>query len=179
MIKKLLFTAALLVPGLAYGQNPSTNLSAQVVRAGSDPIACDIGPAYTGQIPAAATQAGIIGCAANYDFTQTQSFTDNAGTHQWSNLSSWFTCNSNGGAPAILNFSGNVGCMDGVHQTITTDSGVQVLSLKYLYNRCESRPRRAFHTDLWRRREYAGRILHRDGNQVLIVKLLQRRRWLF
>src|SRR5215472_14234564 len=35
MIKKLFLLAALLAPGLAYAGNPSANLSAQVVRAGS------------------------------------------------------------------------------------------------------------------------------------------------
>ena len=86
MIKKLLFTAALLVPGLAYGQNPSTNLSAQVVPAGSDPIACDIGPAYTGSIPAPAQAMGYTHCAANYNFTNSY----------FTTVSNWLACTDDG-----------------------------------------------------------------------------------
>jgi hypothetical protein len=70
MIKQLLFTAALLAPGVAYAANPTATFSDQVVRAGSDPIACDIGPSYTGSIPAAAQAAGFTHCAANWDFSQ-------------------------------------------------------------------------------------------------------------
>jgi hypothetical protein len=55
-------------------------------------IACDIGPALTGAIPAAATQAGSTHCGANYDFTQAGSFTSGGHTYQWSNLSSWLEC---------------------------------------------------------------------------------------
>jgi hypothetical protein len=96
---------------------------------------CDIGPPYTGAIPAAATQAGFTHCAANYDFTYTGSFTDSLGTHQWSNLSSWFSCAGTIGAPylwfyAYVYNAGNVGC-DTSHQNITTDGGVQVLALSY------------------------------------------------
>jgi hypothetical protein len=128
MIKKLLFSAALLVPGLAYGQNPSGDLSVQVVSPNG--IACDIGPNYTGSIPAQATQAGFTHCAANYDFTQSQSFTDSIGTHQWSNLSSWFVCGNT--APFLFtrhDFS-DVPC-DTAHVNIITDGSKQVLALSY------------------------------------------------
>jgi hypothetical protein len=132
MIKKLIYTVALLAPGLAYGQNPSASFTDQVVDPPSG-IACDIGPSYTGQIPAAATQAGFTHCAFNYDFTQTASFTDAAGTHQWSNLSSWLSCDKNNSSnPYLFRSNGNVGCNDGVHQTVTTDRGVQVLAMSYL-----------------------------------------------
>jgi hypothetical protein len=140
MIKKLMFTVALLAPCVAYGQsdNPSASFTDQVVQSGSDPIACDIGTPYTGSIPAAAAQAGFTHCAANYDFTQTQSFTDILGTHQWSNLSSWFNCVYPPPSPAtfLLTFqpntqnSNDVTC-DTNHQNITTDGGVQVLALSY------------------------------------------------
>jgi hypothetical protein len=130
MIRRLFFTAALLMPGLAYGQNPSANLSVQVVPPNNNSIACDIGPSYIGSMPAQATQAGFTHCAANYDFTQTQSFTDSVGTHQWSNLSSWFTC---GRTPPFLftraDFS-DVPC-DTAHVNVISDGGTQVLALSY------------------------------------------------
>jgi hypothetical protein len=129
MIKTLFLIAALLVPGLAYAANPSAPFSVQVV----DPpngTPCDIGPPYTGAIPAAAAQAGFTHCAANYDFTQTQQWTDSAGTHQWSNLSSWLNCTTNGGTPYLLFNFGDVPC-DTNHQNITTDSGAQVFALSY------------------------------------------------
>jgi hypothetical protein len=94
---------------------------------------CAIGPSYTGAIPAAAIQAGFTTCAANYDFTQTGQWTDNAGTHQWSNLGSWFSCTRIASAPYILyyqDYSDHVPC-DLTHQNITTDSGVQVFALTY------------------------------------------------
>jgi hypothetical protein len=56
MIKKLFFTAALLVPGLAYGADPSANLPIQIVPAG---------PA----VPAPAVAAGFTTAAINYDFS--------------------------------------------------------------------------------------------------------------
>jgi hypothetical protein len=105
MIKMLLFTAPLLAPILAYGQNPSADLSVQVTPPGSDPpnsITCAIGPNYTGSIPAGAQAAGFTTCAANYDFTQTGSFTDSLGTHTWSTLSSWFQCPDAGTFGAII-----------------------------------------------------------------------------
>jgi hypothetical protein len=68
-------------------------------------MSCDIGPSYTGSIPAAATQAGFTHWAANYDFTQTQQWTDNVGTHQWSNRSSWFTCDHTAGLPYLIYYS--------------------------------------------------------------------------
>jgi hypothetical protein len=91
---------------------------------------CDIGPPYTGSIPAAAAQAGFTHCAANYDFTQTQSFTDSVGTHQWSNLSSWLSCSGSTSAPYLWRYLGSVVC-DTTHQNITTDSGVQVFTMTF------------------------------------------------
>lgn len=102
---------------------PSANITVTVVPvapvAGS--VACDIGPSYTGSIPAAAAQAGFTHCAANYDFTQTQAFTDQLGTHTWSDLSSWFVCSNVTAAPYLWKFIGTTGCNDGTHQYITTD----------------------------------------------------------
>ena len=65
MQRTLLFAAVLLAPNLAY----SADLSVQAVPASSDGIACDIGPNYTGAVPAAALAAGFTHCAANYDFS--------------------------------------------------------------------------------------------------------------
>jgi hypothetical protein len=113
-------------------------LTYSVTAAGT--TACDIGPSYTGQIPAAATQAGFTHCAANYDFTQTQSFTDSLGTHQWSNLSSWFICNASSSGSWLLNYAPyvqGVSC-DTTHQNIGTDGGTQVLQMSYYLTDAQS-----------------------------------------
>lgn len=94
-------------------------------------VACDIGPPYTGSIPAAATQAGMTHCAYNYDFAQTSSWTDALGTHQWSNLSTWFTCSHASSGPYLWWHAGTGPC-DTTHQNIITDSGVQVFALTFL-----------------------------------------------
>jgi len=93
MIKELFFTVALLAPGLASGGNPSGNLSVEVVPASPNGVACDIGPAYTGAVPAAAQAAGFTHCAANYDFSNSfyatrSNWLDCAGAAnpQWWNL---------------------------------------------------------------------------------------------
>jgi hypothetical protein len=59
MIKKLVFMAALLMPSLAYGANPTADLSVQIVPAVSAPA-----------VPLPAQAAGFTTLAANYDFTQ-------------------------------------------------------------------------------------------------------------
>jgi hypothetical protein len=88
MIKKLLFTAALLVPGLAYGVNPSANLSVQVVPAGATSNVC------TGSSPdpQAATD-GFTSPAFCIDFTQATL------------PSNWLRC-PNDGAPGYLLYGG-------------------------------------------------------------------------
>jgi hypothetical protein len=65
MIKKLFFIAALLAPGLAYGGNPSADLSVQVVPAAS---AGSCG-AIMGQAATDAATAGFNTCALYNDFT--------------------------------------------------------------------------------------------------------------
>jgi hypothetical protein len=65
MIKKLFFTAALLVPGLAYGADPTANLSIQIVPAAA--------------VPAAAQAAGFNNLIINDNF-QAPSF---ASTSTW------------------------------------------------------------------------------------------------
>jgi hypothetical protein len=59
LTKKLLFTAALLVPGLAYSANPTANLTVQVAPAGSGLA-----------VPTEAAAAGFTTLAANFDFSQ-------------------------------------------------------------------------------------------------------------
>jgi hypothetical protein len=129
MIKQLIFTVGLLAPGLAYGQNPSASFTDQVVPAGSDPIACDVGTPYIGSIPAPAQAAGFTHCVANYDFTQTGSFTSGGNIYQWTNLSSWLEC---AGASSPLLYEHDYGdpsnCSD---ISITTDGGAQVLQMIY------------------------------------------------
>ena len=129
MIKTLFLIGALLVPGLAYAANPSAPFSVQVV----DPpngIACDVGPNYTGTIPAPARAAGFTHCVANYDFTQTQQFTTNGHTYQWSNLSSWLDC---AGASNPLLWGKNYGvAMNCSDVSVSTDGSLQVLRMQYL-----------------------------------------------
>lgn len=59
MIKKVFFTAALLVTCIAYGTDPSASLSAQVAAPGLRPT-----------VPASAAAAGFTTLALNSDFTQ-------------------------------------------------------------------------------------------------------------
>jgi hypothetical protein len=91
MLSKLSCAALLMVPSLAYGENPSADLSVQIVPPG-DVIACDIGPNYSGSIPAAARAAGFTHCAANYNFTSTTNFTYNGTTYNFSNPATWLDC---------------------------------------------------------------------------------------
>lgn len=96
----------------------------------SGTIACDIGPSYTGAIPAGASQAGFTHCAANYDFTQTASFTNNGTTRQWSNLSSWLSCSSSG-SQYLWVFIGDITTCSS-QDVITTDAaGQQVFAMSY------------------------------------------------
>jgi hypothetical protein len=104
MIKKLIFTAALLAPGVAYGGDPSADLSVQVEPASppappSNGITCAIGPNYIGTIPAGAQAAGYTTCAANYDFT----------TSAFTNTATWLNCPGQAPANALwfLTYSGS------------------------------------------------------------------------
>jgi hypothetical protein len=130
MIKKVFFTAALLVPGLAYGGNPSASLSVQVVP-GSEPppgIPCAVGPNYTGSIPPGAQAAGLTTCVANIDFTSTANFTYNGVTENWSNVATWWACA--GASQPIWKLYPGAGtpnnCAD-VH--IITDNGANALAM--------------------------------------------------
>jgi hypothetical protein len=138
MIKGLFFTAALLVPSLAYSANPSANLSVQVVPSSSNGIACDIGPNYKGTIPGPAVAMGFTTCL-NFDFTYTGTFsnrvafTNAAGTnipagqsYQWSNQSSWL---AEAGATHPL-FAG--GTFSSNAYQLVSDGGSQVLLSQYI-----------------------------------------------
>ena len=83
MIKQLFFTAALLVPGLAYGGNPSADLSVQIVPAGQDPTP-----------PPQAAAAGFTTLAANFDWANGQLC---VGTNcvAASPASNWLDCTGN------------------------------------------------------------------------------------
>jgi hypothetical protein len=59
MIKRLFFMAALLMPSLAHGANPTADLSVQIVPADATPA-----------VPAAAQAAGFTTLAKNWDFSQ-------------------------------------------------------------------------------------------------------------
>jgi hypothetical protein len=142
MLKNIFLAGALLLaPVLAYGGSPSTELSVQIVPAASptppppsptpppsNGIACDIGPNYTGTIPAGAQAAGFTHCAANYDFTTSSNFTYNGNTYNFSNLSTWLDC---AGASNPLWFhtgynSPATPCSD---ISIVNDGGTQVLHI--------------------------------------------------
>jgi hypothetical protein len=91
LVKKLLLMAALLAPGLAYGQNPSADLSVQVVPGSAPPappappangIACDYGPNTTfptGTVGTDLTTAGFTHCVLNADFTDNSGATVGGG----------------------------------------------------------------------------------------------------
>jgi hypothetical protein len=101
MIRRLFFTAALLLPGLAYGGNPSLDLSVPVPVAS---IACDQGP-NVASIPAPAQAAGFTHCALNADFTDASGTTTSGG---WvmNNPATWNAqCGATGNAVWHLYFN--------------------------------------------------------------------------
>ena len=112
MIKRLFFTAVLLMPSLAYAGNPSANLSVQVVPAASTP-----------PLPAGAQAAGYTTLAFHSDFT----------SPSYSNVANWLDCagasnptwfvDAANGTPA-----GPVPCG---RISMTTDGGVQVMDMKF------------------------------------------------
>jgi hypothetical protein len=140
MIKALFFTAALLVPSLAYSANPSGDLSVQVVPPSSNGIACDIGPNYKGTIPNPAAAMGFTTCL-NFDFTYTGTFSNRVSfrdgnnvtrpagqSYQWSNLSTWLDFAGASNPLFVYSFGNRV---SGSYQTVT-DSGKQVLLSQFI-----------------------------------------------
>jgi hypothetical protein len=90
--KILLFTTALLAPGLAYGANPSANLQVQVVPAGA-PGTCG---AIVGQAATDAAAAGFNTCALYNDFTTP--VPNSVGTGLPSN---WLDCSLDSGTSSV------------------------------------------------------------------------------
>jgi hypothetical protein len=112
MIKTVFFTATLLVADLAYGQNPSADLSVQVVKPGNGiGIPCARGPNYTGSIPAAAAKAGFTTCVVNSDFSMAQ----------YQTLSNWLDC-AGATTPTWFNVGYNAGVTPCSDYTIVTDT---------------------------------------------------------
>lgn len=127
----------LLLSAFPYGaaHAASASVTVTVTGGGGGTTPCTIGPPYVGAIPAVAIQAfgATPKCTGNYDFTQTQQWTDQAGTHQWSNLSTWlFGLGNNTTSPYLANINGpNSVSFDTSHQFITTDGGTQVFGMTY------------------------------------------------
>jgi hypothetical protein len=82
MIRRLFFTAALLMPGLAYSANPSANLTVQIVP-GSDPA-----------VPAPAVAAGFTTLIANLDFQNNQVCVGSSCVAA-SPVTNWLDCSGN------------------------------------------------------------------------------------
>ncbi len=107
MIKGLFFTAALLVPSLAYAGNPSASLSVQVVPAGL-------------QVPAGAQAAGYTTLAFEADFTQPF----------YTTLSNWLNC-AGASSPKmwLIGLAGRA-TAPCARVSMVNDGGVQVLDLR-------------------------------------------------
>jgi hypothetical protein len=108
MIKKVFFTAALLVPGLAYAGNPS-NLSMQIVPAESDPA-----------VPAEAAAAGFTTLAADYDFSKPL----------YATLSNWLDCGSNPSLPWHWQNNSSIAC-NSTNISQVNDGGSNVVALTF------------------------------------------------
>jgi hypothetical protein len=98
----------------------------------SSGIACDIGPSYSGTIPAAASNAGFTHCAANYDFTSMASFPYNSHVYNFDDQTTWLGGN---GCSATNWLWFNKGynspatpCSD---FTIVSDGGLNALQINY------------------------------------------------
>jgi hypothetical protein len=107
MLKNILLAGALLVPVLAYGGSPNTDLSVQIVPAASttppppsptpsppppSPTSGSCGAAPVGAAAADTTAAGFSTCAIYYDWTY--GIPNSVGTGLPSN---WLDCSQNGG----------------------------------------------------------------------------------
>lgn len=112
MIKKVICTVALLLPGLAYSANPNANLTGQITPAQSDPT-----------VPAGAQAAGFTTLAANWDFTANTMCIAGSCVPA-SPLSNWLDC-AGASNPQWWEL-GN--CVD---TTIITDGGVGTLDLRF------------------------------------------------
>jgi hypothetical protein len=98
MIKKLLFLAALLIPGVAYGGNPAADLTVQIVPSGS------VGNCGTplGAAAADVQAAGFTTCARYNDFTTPIPNTVGTGLPN-----DWLNCTQNDTPAAVWYWSLN------------------------------------------------------------------------
>jgi hypothetical protein len=118
MIKKLFFVAALLMPSLACGGDPTANLPVQIIPAGSDPA-----------VPAPAAAAGFTTLALDADFT----------SPAYSNPATWLAeCGASPGAQntiwhLIFNEQEHAAVAGAPcdRAIITTDGGSQVLDVQW------------------------------------------------
>jgi hypothetical protein len=131
MIKKLLFIAALLVPGLAYGGNSSADLSVQVVPAGTAGTC-----GATGQVATDLQTVGFTTVALCNDFTTP--IPNTVGTGLPSN---WLDCGFGGDTSSIWHFGvrdrnrspGSPTC-GSVFQTTDPTYGNKALDLQVSYS---------------------------------------------
>src|SRR5712671_1773582 len=120
MIKKLLFMIALLAPGLAYGVDPSADLSVRIVPPGSPPA-----------VPAPAAAAGFTNPVVQADFTTGSGF--------WSTPANYIVeCGAAASTPQVpatwhfhvgLTFGGGLPC---ARANIVSDGGLSALQVKVL-----------------------------------------------
>ena len=125
MMKKLLFATALLAPGLAYGGNPSADLSVQVVPAGTAGTCGTI----TGQAATDAAAAGFGTCALYNDFTT--AIPNTVGTGLPSN---WLNCSNTYVAGSVWNMPTYNPPCNAITQ-VTDSGGGGNLALDLHYNR--------------------------------------------
>jgi hypothetical protein len=111
MIKKLFFLGALLVPGLAYGGNPSADLSVQIVPAGTT-----TSTQCPSTAPAEAQAAGFTTLVFCQDFTQQIPNSAGGAANPQGTTANWNGCRSGpgqlwysrGGAPCMAPRMGQV-----------------------------------------------------------------------
>ncbi len=122
VFRLLFFMVALLTPTLASAGSASAGLTITVNPAAS--VACDVGPNYTGTIPAGAIAAfgATPKCLMNLNFT----------TPTFASTSTWLDCFMSGGSPLMWKHSSSgantVPC-DGTHFSMVNDGGVQVFKM--------------------------------------------------
>jgi hypothetical protein len=114
MIKRVFFTAALLVPGLACAGNPSADLTVQISPTGS-----------VATPPAGAQAAGFTTLAADFDFSNTTMCIGSSCVPA-SPLSNWLDCA--GATGSAIQWHNQANCRSLV---LTTDSGINVLDLNF------------------------------------------------
>lgn len=106
------------------GANFTKSVTVTCNPTGGSGVACTFGP-NAPSVPSAAQAAGFTTCVANYDFTNTASFTNNGHTYQWSNMGTWLDCD--GASNPLWTFAyGNCS-----HVNIISDGGTQTLDVQW------------------------------------------------